>query len=397
MLHNTLTPGQVCQHKVRISDCEGKLSLSLVATDRPLMGHGGWLETYTFPSERSLGNNVDHAKCVYEGVVNTTLQAGTTTAVYFATLHLSPCKVLVDVALELGQRAFVGKVCMDRNSPDDYIQTQDQNVEETCALIRYIHEKAKREVDTSPLLPLVMPIVTPRFIPTCTPELMTALGKVATTYNCHIQSHISESTDEVEFSRHLDTTTDLGGGRTDAAIFDSHKLLTDRCIMAHGVHLSTDCLDLLKSRGTAVAHCPLSNFFFAGASLPCRRLMERGNKVGLGTDVAGGYSPSMANSARMAVVASRALHQTDCILDYRHAFYLATLGGAESLGLQHRIGTFAVGMEFDAIILAASAPIQIFDADKVEDVFQKLCTLGDDRHVKQVFVQGKPIAGKRES
>jgi guanine deaminase len=331
---------------------------------------------------------------VYKGVVNTTLQAGTTTAVYFATLHLEPCKVLVNVALELGQRALVGKVCMDRNSPDDYIQTKDQNVEETIALIRYIRAKAKSEKDTSPNLPLVMPIVTPRFIPTCTPELMIALGKVASTYNCHIQSHISESIDEVEFSRHLDTTVDHGGGRTDAAIFDSHHLLSDRCIMAHGVHLSDDCLDLFKSRGSAVAHCPLSNFFFAGASLPCRKLMERGNKVGLGTDVAGGYSPTMSNSAQMAVIASRSLQDGDSILDYRHALYLATLGGAEALGLEHRIGTFKVGMEFDAVRLSAFAPILIFDTDTVEDFFQKLCTLGDDRHVKQVFVQGKCVVDK---
>jgi guanine deaminase len=377
-------------------NCEGKFSLFLfVATDRPLMGPDGWLETYTFPAERSLGSDLNRAKRVYKGVVNTTLQAGTTTAVYFATLHLEPCKILVDVALELGQRALVGKVCMDRNSPDDYIQTNDQNVDETIALIHYIHLKAKSEKDTSPRLPLVMPIVTPRFIPTCTPELMTALGKVASTYNCHIQSHISESIDEVEFSRHLDTSTDHGGGRTDAAIFDSHQLLTNRCIMAHGVHLSEHCLDLCKSRGTAVAHCPLSNFFFAGASLPCRKLMERGNKVGLGTDVAGGYSPSMTNAAQMAVVASRSLQDKDSILDYRHAFYLATFGGAEALGLEHRIGTFKVGMEFDAVLLSAVAPIQMFDTDTVEDVFQKLCTLGDDRHVKQVFVQGKCIVDKR--
>jgi guanine deaminase len=190
---------------------------------------------------------------------------------------------------------------------------------------------------------------------------------------------------------------DYGSGRTDAEIFDSHNLLTDKCIMAHGVLLSDECLALLKKRGSAVAHCPLSNFYFAGsvAPLQCRRLMEQQNKVGLGTDVAGGYSPSMANASRMAVVASRALKSTDNVLDYRHAFYLATLGGAEALGLQDCIGTFRVGMEFDAIVLSASLPIQIFDTDNVPDVFQKLCTLGDDRHVKQVFVQGRAIENRK--
>lgn len=129
--------------------------------------------------------------------------------------------------------------------------------------------------------------------------------------------------------------------------------------------------------------------------------MERGNKVGLGTDVAGGYSPSMMNSQRMAVVASQSLqHQqeqtsgtSDGVLDYRHAFYLATLGGARALGLDSTIGTLAVGMELDAILLSANvkSPIQIFDSDSIADVFQKLCTLGDDRNVKRVYVQGQKV------
>jgi guanine deaminase len=376
------------------------------ATDRPLMGADGWLETYTFPAEQRLGADLDRAKRVYQGVVETTLQAGTTTAVYFATLDLEPCKVLVHTALHCGQRAFVGKVCMDRYSPQNYCQTLEQNLEETKALIEYIHTTVGREAENK-LLPLIFPLITPRFIPTCSPALLSALGKLAAEHHCHITSHISESIDEVAFSRHLDATEDYkdGVGRTDTAIFESHGLLSDRCIMAHGVHLSDDDLDLMKERGSAVAHCPLSNFFFGGGSLPCRRLMARANKVGLGTDVAGGYSPSLLNSSRMAVVASRALEHQDIarkedsvtaqehVLDYRHAFYLTTLGGAEALGLQDRIGTFGVGMEFDAICLSAdvASPIQVFDTDGVEDVFQKLCVLGDDRNVESVFVQGRKV------
>jgi len=373
------------------------------ATDRPLMGPDGWLETYTFPAERRLGSDLKLAKQVYEGVVKTTLQTGTTTAVYFATLHVEPCKVLVDTALKFGQRALVGKVCMDRYSPNDYCQSLSQNIQETETLLDYISEHSGKRKALEPL-PLVLPLITPRFIPTCSPDLLSELGKLAKKYQCHVTSHISESVDEVAFSRHLDATEDLkdGVGRTDASIFDSHGLLTDQCIMAHGVHLSEQDLDLMRDRGSAVAHCPLSNFFFAGGSLPCRKLLERGNqRVGLGTDVAGGYSPSMLHSSRMVVVASQALqHQTiannedaNHILDYRHAFYLATLGGAEALGLQDRVGTLSIGMEFDAIILSADvdSPVQIFDSDRITDVFQKLCVLADDRNVKRVFVQGRDV------
>lgn len=358
------------------------------ATDRPLMGKEGWLETYTFPAERSLHKDLPKARRVYEAVVTKTLGSGTTTACYFATLHLEPCKVLAEATLHLGQRALVGKVCMDRHSPDDYVQSTKQNIDETKELIAYIHKRAGKLGDR-PILPLLMPIITPRFIPTCTPELLTSLGKLAKEYECHIQSHISESIDEVEFTKSLE-----GADKTDTDIFDSHALLSDRCIMAHGVHLSDQDLDLMRKRGSAVAHCPLSNFFFAGTTLPCRKLMERYNKVGLGSDVAGGYSPSMLSSSRMTVVASHAHQQStgeDAVLDYRHAFYLATLGGAEALGLSEKIGTFELGMELDAIILTVSSNVNVFETDKTADVFQKIMNLGDDRNVKRVFVQGREV------
>jgi len=407
-----LTPFQGKPNYVRLSThefvCPGFIDLHIhapqfaftgTATDKPLLGPNGWLETYTFPAQRSLKFDPKKARSTFDGVVRTTLRAGTTTACYFGTLDIEPCMILVDIAIDLRQRAWVGKVCMDRNSPENYIQSTQQNIDETRSLIEYIHQRAGKE-DSMELLPLVMPIITPRFIPTCTPQLMKELGALAKEYNCHIQSHIAESTDEIQFSKYLDETTDGGGGRSDADIFDSHQLLSNRCIMAHGVHLTDADLVLMKDRGAACSHCPLSNFFFAGKSLPCRKLMERGNKVGLATDVAGGYSPSMMNSQRMAVIASHSLHHQktrddtqETILDYRHAFYLATLGGAQALGVDHKIGTLAVGMELDAIILSANvnSQVQIFDTDSAGDVFQKLCTLGDDRNIKRVYVQGRDV------
>jgi guanine deaminase len=409
------------------------------ATDRPLMGLDGWLETYTFPAEARLQDDLDAARDVYSRVVRTTLRHGTTTALYYASLHLEPTKVLVEAALELGQRALVGKVCMDRNSPHYYVQTLDQNVRETEELIRFVQEAAgtlhydtfdddDNDDDSSSrrLTPIALPVITPRFIPTCSPALLASLGALATRYGCHVTTHISESVDEVEFTKSLDgMTTD----KSEARALDGHGLLPSRrCVLAHGVHLSDADLGLLRDRQAAVAHCPLSNFFFAGRILRTRQLLERGNLVGLGTDVAGGYSPSMWNSCRMAVIASRALEQQQKgeeephdasstspsgenpsprkepppstsqqhVLDYRHALYLATLGGARALGLDARIGTFRVGMEFDAVVLSASGgidgPLDVFlKTDSLADVFQKLCVLGDDRNVRRVFVQGRDV------
>ena len=126
--------------------------------------------------------------------------------------------------------------------------------------------------------------------------------------------------------------------------------------------------------------------------------MERGNLVGLGTDVAGGYSCSMWSAARNAVIASLALQQQKQpaqrqqkhSIDYRHAFYLATLGGATDLKLDNQIGTFRLGMMMDAVVLSAKS-LDIYPTDDLADVFQKLCNCGDDRDVMRVFVQGKQV------
>lgn len=379
-------------------------------TDRPLME---WLNHYTFPAERRLHQDLTHAHEVMSSVVQRTLSCGTTTVLYWGTLHLEPCQVLVDQVLQQGQRALVGKVCMDRNGPPDYLQTVQDNVQGTKQLIDYIRNKAGKyqyqgsTPDTdNPLVPTVLPIVMPRFIPTCTPPLLQQLSDLAAAENCHITSHISETTDEMEWSRMLDQQ-DHGTTRTDAQIYASHGLLTDQCVMAHAVGLTENDATMLREHGTAIAHCSLSNTFLSPCCLPCRDLLKKGNLIGLGTDVAGGYHPSLLHASQMTVVAAKTVQQErdtgkdpvkeSALLDYRHAFYLATLGGAKALKLDHRLGNFQLGKEFDAVVLSAGVGNNIFVSqqyDTLEDVFQKCCNLADDRNVSRVFVQGRCVVQK---
>ena len=92
------------------------------------MGPNGWLESYTFPAERGMKEDLDLCRRVMKQCTETTLANGTTTCVYFAMLHLEPCQILVDACLESGQRALVGKPCMDRNAPDNYCQSLEMNL-----------------------------------------------------------------------------------------------------------------------------------------------------------------------------------------------------------------------------------------------------------------------------
>lgn len=157
----------------------------------------------------------------------------------------------------------------------------------------------------------------------------------------------------------------------------------------------------MLSHGTGVSHCPGSNFDLKSGVADVRYLLDRKFKVGLGTDVSGGHSPSMLDAIRQCVTASTvvAASKPDSYktLSYKDAFKLATLGGSEVLGLSDRIGNFEVGKDFDALFIdpdAEDTPFDCFECDTLEDVIQKFFYLGDDRNILQVYVAGRPVAGR---
>ncbi|EIE20078.1 guanine deaminase [Coccomyxa subellipsoidea C-169] len=358
-------------------------SYSGTATDKPLMA---WLDEYTFPRE-SRHQDLALARTEYSKLVQRLLSNGTTTSLYFASLHLEPAQLLAELLHQAGQRAYVGLVCMDRNSKDFYVKSLEQNLSDTEAFI-----ESTRGLDTS----LVHPVVTPRFVPTCSPELLASSGVLAQRYSCHIQSHISESLDNDALVAQLHPEVCM-----DTSLYDRAGMLTNRAVMAHGVTLTSAELALLAARGTAIAHCPLSNFFFADIPLDVLRCRQLGVRVGLGTDVAGGYSPSMLNAMRSAVIAAKTVRmlRTDrerLAERRRGAFWLATMGGAQALGLEAKIGSFEVGKEFDALMVdpAAGSNIDTFTSDTLLDTFQKFINLGDDRNIRAVWVQGGLVLWK---
>eukprot|EP00960_Hanusia_phi_P038741 753572-Hanusia_phi.AAC.12 len=355
------------------------------ATDLPLME---WLQRYTFPAESSL-RDVEKARQVYSSVLNRTLSNGTTCALYFATIHLQSCMAFAELAASRGQRAYIGKVCMDSLAPADYIESTEESLESTEKFIQFVQGLGSD---------LVHPVVTPRFIPSCSMELLNGLGALADRYDCHVQSHISESLDEISMVKsrypHL---------RSDTTIFDTCGLLHDKTIMAHGVHLDDEDLRTLRKRGTSIAHCPLSNFFFADGVLPAGNIVALGNKVSLGTDVAGGYSPSMLNAMRNAVIAHQVTRnlsamKSDQSLDWRHAFHLATMGGAKALGIEAQVGSLDQGKCFDAVLLdAGRGGIDLWDTDTSLQILEKLINLGSEVNVAMVWVKGRVVHKQGEA
>lgn len=351
-----------------------------------------WLNTYTFPLESSF-SDVGRATHVYNRIVSRSLAHGTTTASYYATVHVPATNLLADICQARGQRALVGRVCMDRMSPETYRdESTESAIRDTQACIDHCEA-------IDPTGSLVRPVITPRFAPSCTSPTLAALGALHKKTGHFVQTHISENQPEIALVREL-----FPESRDYASVYDNAGLLSARTILAHAVHLTQAEVDLVAQRGAGIAHCPTSNTCITSGEAPVRKLMQAGIPVGLGTDVSGGYSPSILEMARHALMVSRHIAMRDGPthkLDVSEALYLATVGGAQVCGLQSVVGKFEVGMEFDALLVGLdncngspdpdNGPVDVFGWESWEDRVAKWVYGGDDRNVKAVWVRGSCV------
>lgn len=362
-----------------------------LALDAPL---AEWLDTYTFPLEARYAD-LDFAAPRYRALVEDLLALGTTTVVYFATQHVEATKLLADLCLELGQRALVGKVAMDdpTTCPEDY---RDADAAAALAGTREIIDYIRAHPDN--VETRVLPVVTPRFTPSCTPEALSGLGALAAEHDCHIQTHCAESDWAHGHARDR-------FGVSDAEALDGFGLLTRRTVLAHSNFLSGDDMDRVAGRGAGVAHCALSNMYFANSVFPLRKALERHVRVGLGTDISGGPSASMFDACLTTVRASRLLEdgvdpdlpagrrgRAHSAIDLVTAFHLATAGGADVLDLP--VGRLQPGCRFDLVQIdttVRAGGIRLFDITSPEAIFEKIVHGTTRANIAAVWVDGHQV------
>lgn len=375
----------------------GFVDLHIHAPQYPQLGKAldvrleDWLQVHTFPLEAKYADTA-FARRAYGTLVADLIANGTTTAVYFATVHQEATRLLVDICLARGQRAFVGKVAMDNPAecPDYYRDASaEAGIAGTRALIDYVRSHPKNRG-------LVEPIVTPRFVPSCTDAMLEGLGALAKECGCAVTTHCSES--DWEHGYVLNRY-----GISDTEALDGFGLLTRRTVLAHSNLLSPADMERIAGRGSGVAHCPLSNVYFSNAVFPLRAALAKGLRVGLGTDISGGPSASMFDSCRMAIAASRMLEdgvnpslpadgrgRPDSRIDFRTALHLATAGGADVLDLP--AGRFAPGCHFDAMLIdphAGTSNLRRWDDDSDEDFVQKVVFGATRANIAEVWTEGR--------
>ena len=334
-----------------------------------------WLNAYTFPEEAKYAE-LDYADRAYSQFVSHLRRSVTTRAVCFATVHAPATELLMEKMEQSGLVSYVGKVNMDRNAPDYLCEASaEASLDATEAWIAATKERFSR----------TKPILTPRFIPSCSDELLRGLRTLAEKYDLPVQSHLSENFGEIAWVGELCPDAKFYGDAYDRfGLFGGDH----PCIMAHCVHSSDEELELMRKNGVYIAHSPLSNTNLASGVAPVSRYLESGLRVALASDVAGGETENllrvMAGAIRASKLRWRLLDQQVKPLTVDQAFYMATLGGGSFFG---KVGSFEDGYEFDAVVLDDSAlehPQELSLRARLE----RCIYLADERHIAAKFVAG---------
>ena len=335
-----------------------------------------WLDSYTFPTELKFADP-QYARRVARLFLHECLRNGITTNCVYCTVHPHSVDALFEEAERLGMRIAAGKVLMDRNAPAGLLDTAQSGYDQSEALIAKWHGRGR-----------LLYAITPRFAGSCTAKQLFAAGALWRGHpDCLMQTHISENRREVEWMKEL-----FPDRRNYLDIYDHHGLVGPRAVFGHGIWLEDGELQRLHVAGSAIAHCPSSNFFLGSGAFDIARAKDprRPLRVGVGTDIGAGTSFSMLATLGEGYKAAQLNGRK---LSAGHAYYLATRGGAQALYLDDKIGSLSVGMEADLVVLdMRSTPLIAQRMDEAREFADQLfvqMTLGDDRAVWATYVAGR--------
>ena len=344
-----------------------------------------WLNQYTFPEEEKYVN-LDYAKKAYSMFVDKLKNGATTRSCIFATRHRYATELLMELIEESGLVSYVGKVNMDREASKGLVEENAMvSAYETFGWINAVKDKFQN----------TKPILTPRFIPCCTDELMEELREIQMAYGIPVQSHLSESKGEIEFVKFLRPDNPFyGDSYNEYDLFGKNDdINTDvKTVMAHCVWSTDKEVELMRNNGVFIAHCPASNMNLTSGIAPIRKYLDLGLNIGLGSDIAGGHSDSIfraiTDSIQVSKMYFRMVDEAYKPLVFSEAFYLATKGGGVFFG---KVGSFEEGYEFDAVIMDDSVLVHPQNLTLAERMERAVYLGLDDKKVIAKYVAGKKL------
>lgn len=337
-----------------------------MADDLPLLD---WLRERVWPleaahDEASLGASAEL------GLLEMVL-AGTTTILDMGTVRHHD--VVMEACVRAGLRAISGKTMMDAGDgvPRGLRETTKKSLDESERLRKAWHGAAGGRV---------LYAYAPRFILSCTEELVRAVSALSAEHEVLVHSHAAEHPGEREAVRRA-----LGGD--DVGILRSWGLSGRRAILAHGVQLTDDEIDAAVREGTRYVHCPSANLKLGSGIARTHEMLERGVVMGMGADGApcnNNLDPWL--ELRHAALLSKVRAGTES-LPARRALRLATIDGATALGLGEVTGSIENGKRADLAVVRLDGP----HAEPGGDVFSRLVYACGARDVVHVLVDGEHL------
>jgi guanine deaminase len=340
-----------------------------------------WLDKYTFPTEGKFHDKA-YAREIASFFLDELLKHGTTTALVFTAVYPQSVDAFFEEASRRHLRMIAGKVLMDRNAPDFLTDTPETAYAESKQLIEKWHKHDR-----------LLYAITPRFAVTSSDEQLRLAGKLLAEFpDVYMHTHLSENVNEVKLVAELFPESE---GYLD--VYDRAGLVGSKSVFAHGVLLTDAEFNRLSEARSTIAFCPTSNLFLGSGlfNLKKAKSVEAPVKVGLGTDVGGGTSFSMLETASEAYKVTQLRGEN---LSAFQALFLATLGGARALSLEDTLGNFEPGKEADFIVIDPKAtPLMArrnptaIAASLPELADQAFATimLGDDRAIHATYIMGE--------
>lgn len=335
-----------------------------------------WLNKHTFPAEKRY-NDLEYAREMSAFFIKQLLRNGTTTALVFGTVHPESVEALFESARHINMRMIAGKVMMDRNAPDYLLDTPESSYSQTKALIERWHNNGR-----------LLYAITPRFAPTSSPEQLEMVQRLRQEYpDVYLHTHLSENKDEVAWVKAL-----FPERKSYLDVYHHYGMTGRKSVFAHCVHLEDAEWDCLHQTQSAIAFCPTSNLYLGSGLFNLPNAWRKKVLVGMGTDIGAGTTFNMLQTLNEAY---KIMQLQGYRLSAYEAFYLATLGGADALGLADTIGNFNLGKEADFVVLEPTAtPLQQLRYDNSKTLMDKLfvmMTLGDDRSIYRTYVDGRLV------
>ncbi len=337
-----------------------------------------WLEHCALPEEALMADEA-HARLIADGFLRALVSHGTTTALVFGAHFAAATAVLFEAADKAGLRIISGQVLSDRLLRPELHTTAEHAYRDCTELIRKFHRKGR-----------LLYAVTPRFALSASEQILEVCQTLLReTEGIRFQTHLNENTAEIaQVGQLFPWASDY------LSVYEFFGLCGRGAVMAHNVHTSDPELERLAEAGTSVAHCPCSNGALGSGIFPMSRHLKAGVRFALGTDVGGGTGFGILKEGLQAYVCQR-LAPDGLQLTPAHLLYMATLAGAEAIGMEDEIGDFTVGKAADFVYWRA--PLQsplaavLERQQSSEQVLASIFTLAGAESVREVRVGGDVV------